>query len=69
MAERQRYKSRTFEAIHESARALFAVGVIADVSMREFDEACLAWPASDPALRPEPGAAILANAPRPESAP
>ena len=39
-------KSRVFEAVHETARDLFAAGVIDQVTMREFDKACL------PALEP-----------------
>jgi len=36
------YKSEVFAAIHETAEALHAHGVINKTTMREFDESCLA---------------------------
>jgi putative transcriptional regulator len=36
------YKSDAFEAIHESAVALYRTGVIDKTTMREFDTSCLA---------------------------
>ena len=39
---RRRYRSEAFAAIHESMEALHRVGAISKVTMREFDEACLA---------------------------
>ena len=38
----RRYRSEAFAAIHESMEALHSVGAISKVTMREFDEACLA---------------------------
>ena len=38
----RRYRSEAFAAIHESMEALHRVGAISKVTMREFDEACLA---------------------------
>ncbi len=40
-----KYKSDAFEAIHTSAAALLRVGAIEAVTMRKFDESCLATPA------------------------
>jgi putative transcriptional regulator len=37
----RKYRSDAFEAIHESAQALYSVGAIDKVTMREFDETCL----------------------------
>jgi putative transcriptional regulator len=42
MAQKLRFKSDAFEAIHSSASALFRVGAIDKATMREFDESCLA---------------------------
>src|SRR5690348_13549538 len=39
--ENKRYRSDAFAAIHESAEALYRVGAINKITMREFDEACL----------------------------
>lgn len=50
MANRRKYKSDAFEAIHSSARALRKVGAISKRTMRDFDEAALSAP--DP-LAPE----------------
>jgi len=36
------YKSEIFAAIHETAEALHGHGVIDKMTMREFDESCLA---------------------------
>jgi putative transcriptional regulator len=46
-----KYKSEHFEAIHEMANDLFALGVIDTTQLREFDEDCLV-PVTPPA--PEP---------------
>ena len=35
------YKSELREAMHSSAKALYKVGAINEMTMREFDEACL----------------------------
>lgn len=35
------YKSEAFEAIHESATALYEIGAIDKQTMSEFDETCL----------------------------
>ncbi len=37
----KRYRSDAFAAIHESAEALYRVGAIDKVTMREFDKTCL----------------------------
>lgn len=37
----KRYRSDAFAAIHESAEALYRVGAIEKVTMREFDTTCL----------------------------
>jgi putative transcriptional regulator len=50
MANKRKYKSDAFEAIHSSASALFSVGAIDKATLREFDAACLAVPAP---LEPE----------------
>jgi len=36
-----RYKSDASESIHHSAQALYRIGAIDKVTMREFDESCL----------------------------
>jgi len=41
MGTKQKYKSDAFEAIHSSASALRAVGVINKTTMREYDDLCL----------------------------
>jgi len=38
------YRSEAFEAIHQSAQALFRVGAIDKTTLREFDAACLSVP-------------------------
>jgi putative transcriptional regulator len=38
----QNYKNEVFAAIHETAKALHAHGVIDKTTMREFDASCLA---------------------------
>jgi len=45
MANKLKFKSDAFEAIHSSASAMFRVGAIDKATMREFDESCLAVPA------------------------
>lgn len=40
-SKNNRYRSDAFAAIHESAEALYRVGAIDKVTMREFDETCL----------------------------
>ena len=45
MTTKRKFKSDAFEAIHASARALHKVGAISKVTLREFDESCLALPA------------------------
>jgi putative transcriptional regulator len=45
MADKGKFKSDAFEAIHSSASAMYRVGAIDKATMREFDEACLAVPA------------------------
>jgi len=44
MTTKRKFKSDAFEAIHASARALRKVGAISKVTLREFDESCLAIP-------------------------
>jgi putative transcriptional regulator len=44
MTTRSKYKSDAFEAIHQSAQALYSVGAINKATMREFDESCLTAP-------------------------
>jgi putative transcriptional regulator len=41
MTTRRKFKSDAFEAIHSSAQALFKVGGLDKVALRDFDEACL----------------------------
>jgi len=48
--ETLKYKSDAFESIHASAQALYRIGAIDKVTMREFDAACFAAP---PPLEPE----------------
>jgi len=36
------YRSEAFAAIHETAEALHAYGIIDKITMKEFDESCLA---------------------------
>jgi putative transcriptional regulator len=43
-------KSRILQEVHETARGLHAAGVFSDVTMRDFDKACLS---SVHALAPE----------------
>jgi putative transcriptional regulator len=45
MANKLKFKSDAFEAIHSSASAMFRVGAIDKATMREFDESCLSVPA------------------------
>jgi putative transcriptional regulator len=44
MANKGRFKSDAFEAIHSSASALYEIGAIDKATMREFDESCLSVP-------------------------
>ena len=43
---KQKFKSDVFAAIHSSAAALQRVGAIDQTTMRQFDETCLAVPAT-----------------------
>ena len=45
MTAKTKFKSDAFEAIHTSASALQKVGAIDAMTMRKFDESCLATPA------------------------
>ena len=44
MTTKRKFKSDAFEAIHASSRALHKAGAISKVTLREFDESCLAKP-------------------------
>lgn len=44
MSKKLKFKSDAFEAIHASATALFEVGAIDKMTLREFDEQCLTVP-------------------------
>ncbi len=44
MTIKMTYRSDADEAIHTSAQALFSIGVFNEMTMREFDEACLTEP-------------------------
>lgn len=46
MKGKNKFKSDAFEAIHSSASALRKVGAIGKATMRDFDAACLAVPAT-----------------------
>jgi putative transcriptional regulator len=49
MAEKRKFKSDAFEAIHSSASAMYRIGAIDKATMRGFDESCLAvLPAMEP---------------------
>jgi putative transcriptional regulator len=50
MMAKSKFKSDAFESIHESATALYRTGVIDKMTLREFDQACLA-PVTDFAPR------------------
>lgn len=39
-----KFKSDAFESIHQSAKALHAVGAMSKTTLRGFDEACLSVP-------------------------
>jgi putative transcriptional regulator len=41
MNPKNNYKSKAFEAIHQSASALLKVGAINQTTMRDFDSSCL----------------------------
>ncbi|CRM29005.1 helix-turn-helix domain-containing protein [Pseudomonas marginalis] len=46
----KKYESEILESVHQSAKALYAIGAINKTTLREFDEACLAKiPAQIPA--------------------
>ena len=45
------YKSDAFEAIHNSAGAMYKAGTIDKTTMRRFDDSCLAIPADIKRLR------------------
>ncbi|MFC6296837.1 helix-turn-helix domain-containing protein [Pseudomonas sp. CCM 7893] len=38
----KKFESEALESIHESATALYSIGVISKTTLRQFDEACLA---------------------------
>ena len=42
MATKKKFTSDAFEAIHESAAALFSVGALDRATMRKFDQSCIA---------------------------
>ena len=42
MATKKKFTSDAFEAIHDSAAALFSVGAIDRATMRKFDQSCIA---------------------------
>ncbi|HJR56676.1 MAG TPA: DNA-binding transcriptional regulator [Rhizomicrobium sp.] len=44
MANKGKFKSEAFSAIHESASALRDIGAISKQTMREYDELCLTAP-------------------------
>jgi len=44
MTTKPKFNSDAFEAVHASARALFKVGAIDKTTLRNFDEACIAYP-------------------------
>jgi len=44
------FRSEAFEAVHQSAQALFRVGAMDKATLRDFDVACFAAP---PVLEPE----------------
>ena len=46
MTKKQKYKNYAFASIHASATALKKVGAIDQTTMRQFDESCLALPAT-----------------------
>ena len=50
MTTKRQYRSEALGAIHETMEALHAIGAINKVTMREFDEACLA---PTPEMKPE----------------
>jgi putative transcriptional regulator len=49
MARKRKFKSDAFEAIHSSASAMYKIGAIDKVTMRQFDASCLTSP---PVLKP-----------------
>ncbi|MBT9329515.1 hypothetical protein [Paracidobacterium acidisoli] len=46
MADRKKYKSDAFEAIHTNVAAMYRIGTIDEATMRSFDESCLVDPSS-----------------------
>jgi len=46
MVTKTRFKSDAFEAIHSAARGLHRAGTIDKATLRDFDETCLAAPAT-----------------------
>jgi len=38
---KKKYQSKILGAIHEEAQSLYEAGVIDDIGMKEFDDACL----------------------------
>jgi putative transcriptional regulator len=51
MAQKLKFKSDAFEAIHSSASAMYRVGAIDKTTMRRFDESCLVVPPQMPPKR------------------
>ncbi len=47
MAQKSKYKSDAFEAIHSSASGMYRIGAIDKATMRRFDKSCLAVPSSN----------------------
>ena len=45
MANKLKFKSDAFEAIHSSVTGMYRAGTIDKATMREFDESCLSIPA------------------------
>lgn len=44
MNPKSKYKSKAFEAIHQSASALLKIGAINQTTMRDFNSSCLLTP-------------------------
>ncbi|MDR1468124.1 MAG: hypothetical protein LBT00_02395 [Spirochaetaceae bacterium] len=61
------YKSEPLEAIHESMKDLYEIGLLSDERMRHFDEACLVKPAvphtaaQEPAFSARSGMSVYAR--------
>lgn len=45
MANKLKYKSRDFQAIHGSVAGMYRTGSIEEATMRSFDQSCLVTPA------------------------